>query len=123
MRRTLSAALGFLLTGSFALAGTPLGGDDGGFIAPDKTTLKCEDGVGKAASKLAGAVFKCQIKQADSSLKLGSSQDDDACEGIAVGKYNAAVLKLTGCPPCLDTGMIRDTTVNQINGLANGALY
>jgi hypothetical protein len=123
MRRTLSAALGLLLTGSFALAGTPLGGDDGGFIAPDKTTLKCEDGVGKAASKLAGAVFKCQIKQADSSLKLGSSQDDDACEATAIGKYNATVGKLTGCPPCLNPGAIRDNTVSQINGLANGALY
>src|SRR5215472_16321865 len=109
MRRTLSAALGLLLTGSFALAGRPLGGDNGGFIAPDKTTLKCEDGVGKAASKLAGAVFKCQIKQADSSLKLGSSQDDDPCEGIAKGKYNATVGKIAGCPPCLDTGAIRDS--------------
>jgi len=123
MRVTLAAALGLLLTGGIAMAGTPLGGDDTGFIAPDKTTLKCEDGVGKAASKLAGAVFKCQQKQADTSLKLGSSQDDDACEATAEGKYNATVMKLTGCPPCLDTGGIRDNTVSQINGLANGALY
>jgi len=126
MRRTLSAALGILLTGSFALAGTPLGGDDTGFIAPDKNTLKCEDGVGKAASKLAGAVFKCQIKQADSSLKLGSSQDDDACETTASGKYDATVAKLTNCPPCLNPSAIsaiRDNTISQIDGLANGALY
>jgi hypothetical protein len=123
MRRTLSAALGLLLIGSFALAATPLGGDDGGFIAPDKTTLKCEDGVGKAASKLAGAVFKCQIAQADGSLKLGSPQDDDACETTAVGKYTAAVGKLTACPSCLDPSAIAGTTVSQINGLANGALY
>jgi hypothetical protein len=123
MRRTLAAALGLLLTGGIAMAGTPLGGDDTGFIAPDKTTLKCEDGVNKAASKLAGAVFKCQQKQADASLKLGSSQDDDACEATAEGKYNATVAKLTGCPSCLNTGAIRDSTVSQINGLANGALY
>ena len=124
MRRTLAAALGLLLTGGIAMAGTPLGGDDTGFIAPDKATLKCEDGVGKAASKLAGAIFKCQTAQADASLKAGGvSQDDEACETAATGKYNAAVAKLTGCPSCLDTGMIRDTTVSQINNLANSSLY
>jgi len=124
MRRTLAAALGLLLTGGMAMAATPLGGDDTGFIAPDKATLKCEDGVGKAASKLAGAIFKCQTAQADASLKAGGvSQDDEACETAATGKYNAAVAKLTGCPSCLDTGMIRDTTVSQIDGLANAALY
>ena len=126
MRRTLAAALGLLLTGGMAMAGTPLGGDDTGFIAPDKTTLKCEDGVGKAASKLAGAAFKCQTAQADASLKLGSSQDDDTCESAAKTKYDATVGKLTSCPPCLNaagTAAIRDNTVNQIDGLANAALY
>jgi hypothetical protein len=124
MRLTLAAALGLLLTGGITMAGTPLGGDDTGFIAPDSATLKCEDGVGKAASKLAGAVFKCQIAQADGSLKAGGvSQDDDACETAAKTAYGATVGKLTNCPTCLNPSTTGDNTISQIDGLANGALY
>jgi hypothetical protein len=105
------------------MAKTPLGADDGGFIAPDAATLKCEDGVAKASSKLVGGIFKCQAAQASASQKAASSQDDDTCESAAKTKYDLAVGKLTNCPPCLHPDAIRDSGVSQINGLANAALY
>ena len=48
------AGLATLLGIGVAVAGTPFGGDDGGFIPPDKATLVCESAVGKAAPEVKG---------------------------------------------------------------------
>ena len=61
---------------------------------------KCTDGATKALSKLVGAVVKCHLKLADMKLK-GMPFDEEVCETAAAGKFDAARLKLTGCPPCL----------------------
>ncbi len=112
-----------LLSAAIAVAKTPFGGDDTGFVPPDTATAKCENGVAKLSSKLVGAFFKCHIKMASASLKLMAPQDDEGCETTARAKYDAATAKLTGCPSCLNPGMIADSGTSQIEGLANGALY
>jgi len=43
----------------------------------------------------------CHNKAATAGLKTQASADDTACESAALAKYNTAVGKLTGCPPCL----------------------
>jgi hypothetical protein len=86
------------------------GGDDSGFVPPDKDTGKCEDTVTKSASKLAGCTSKCQIKNADSAFKNKVPPfDKQACEITSTKscrtKYDAASTSLEGkaiCPPCLD---------------------
>ncbi len=75
-------------------------GDDGGWVPADKTTAKCEDGATKALAKLVGAVVKCHTKLADAKVKA-QPFDEEGCETAAVGKFDAARLKLTGCPACL----------------------
>jgi hypothetical protein len=101
----------------------PIGGDDPGFVPTDKNVLKCEDGVAKAASKLAGAVIKCHTKAADSAV-ASKPFDEETCETTASGKYDGTVAKLASiCPPCLDTSAIRDTAISQLDTLANALVY
>ena len=120
------SAMNFMeqLNGPIYCAGTtPFGGDDLGFVPPDKNTAKCEDTVAKNLKKLAGCIVKCQAEKADSALK-GTSFDQDACiQGTAAtpplsclsayNKASTAVLAKTAtvnkvnvpiCPPCLDAG-------------------
>jgi hypothetical protein len=107
----------------WALAGGPIGGDDPGFFPSDKNVLKCEDGVAKAASKLAGAVIKCHTKAADSAVAM-KTFDEEACENTASGKYDATVAKLASlCPPCMNATAIRDSAISQLDMLANALVY
>ncbi len=92
----------------YCAGGVPLGGDDPGFVPPDKDTGKCEDGVAKGASKLGACAAKCQIKNADSAFKA-KPFDKVACESgsgkSCQAKYDGTSLKLeagTTCPTCLD---------------------
>ncbi len=82
-----------------ATSGTLLG-DDGGYAPADKATGKCENGASKAIAKLVGALAKCHAKLADAKL-ASAAFDEEGCETAAVGKFDAARLKLTGCPACL----------------------
>ena len=86
------------------------GGDDTGFVPPDKNTAKCEDTVAKNATKLLGCVMKCHTKQADSAL-AGQSFDEEACEEgtgkpvscrAAYDKATASLIAKGICPACLD---------------------
>lgn len=123
--RTLALAGGLALAAGLgiALAGTPLGdGDDTGWVPPDKVILKCETGASKAASKYAGAVFKCHIKTAGAQMKA-KPFDEEACEAAAEVKYDAAIAKLTGCPPCLDTAAIRANAEFQLDQLSNAFIF
>jgi hypothetical protein len=125
MLRTLGVVFGVTLAvGAAALAGTPLGdGDDTGFVPPDKTTLKCEVGVSKAAAKYGAALIACHNKAATAGLKTQASADDTACESAALTKYNAAVGKLTGCPPCLDPAAIAANAKSQLDTAANALFF
>ena len=89
----------------YCAGSTPLGGDDPGFVPPDKDTGKCEDSVAKAISKLHGCFANCQIKNADAAVKA-SAFDRNACQVSGVkscrGKYDAGVTKLL-VKPCQTT--------------------
>ncbi len=94
---TVMAGAALALSGSIALAGTPLppafGG--GGFVPPDATSNKVEQGAAKNLTKLAGAVTKCHQKGVGNLLKA-KPDGTPACNAGAVNKYNATTLKLTG---------------------------
>src|SRR5439155_14501907 len=98
------AGLATLLGIGVAVAGTPFGGDDGGFIPPDKATLVCESAVGKAVGKYVNCVIKCHKLRA--ALKLTNDTAEDNCEKVDVAtgkgcgaKYDKTMQKLaTKCP-------------------------
>src|SRR5262245_38332625 len=73
-----------------------------GCVPQSKDAGKCEDGIAKGVGKLVAAVVKCHAKQADAAFK-GTPLDDEACETSgpksAAGKFDAAIAKLTTCPP------------------------
>ena len=98
----LVAGLATLLSVGGALAATPFGGDDTGFVPPDKVTLSCENSVNKTIKKYIDCVIKCHISRA--SGKLTTDAQEDACEQANGGKgcgdkYNATQAKLASkCP-------------------------
>jgi len=112
----LSAAVAVTLSAGLALAGTPFGGDDTGFVPPDKATAKCEDGVTKNVGTLVGALIKCNIKDSDDQAKHSGAGtfDGQACQNTATGKWDAKVASLT-CPACVDKNGVRDLTVTLVN--------
>ena len=71
--RVVMVAVGAAIGVEAARAGTPFGGDDTGFVPPDKETLKCESSVTKNAAKLTLAVSICDIKAADAGVKARRS--------------------------------------------------
>ena len=88
-------------------SGIPFGGDDGGFVPVAKSTVaKCEKKVSKLNAMLIACTMNCHRLRA--SGKLADDTAEEACEETNVkgkgcrDKYNKAVAKLTGCPPCLD---------------------
>jgi len=109
-------------TALVACAGTiPLGDDDGGFVAPDRATGKCELAVGKAVSKLDQAIIACHLRAADAALK-GRNFDEEACEDAAERRYDAAVGRLNACPPCLDPAALA-TQVRANADAGNALIY
>lgn len=91
----------------YACAGpSTFGGDDGGTVPSDATVGKCEDGVAKALTKYAQALFKCHMKAAAAGL-AGKPYDEELCESDpasgkgAKEKYVTAIAKLAlSCPAC-----------------------
>jgi hypothetical protein len=120
-RLVIMAALGAALGVGAARAGTPFGGDDTGFVPPDKATLKCESKVTKNAAKLTLAVSLCHIKAADAGVK-GKTFDEEACEVAARGKYDHANATLI-CPSCLDSAAVGDNVETMLDTAANGGIY
>ena len=96
------------LTAGAARAQTAFGGDDGGFLPPDKATAVCENTVAKALAKTMVCIAKCH--QARAAGKLDEA-GEEKCEsdagnpGSCKSKYNAmrdAMLASGKCPTCLD---------------------
>jgi hypothetical protein len=114
MKRFMSVMAGaaLALSGSLALAATPLPASLGGngFVPPDATSNKVEQGVAKNLTKLAAAVTKCHQKGVGNQLKNKPS-GVAACDSAALGKYNAGTAKLTGVP-CIDPPTQQSTGVN-----------
>ncbi len=75
----------------------PVGGDDTGFVAPDKPTFKCESKVGKNLGKLLKCQTKCHARRAREQLDPAG---EETCEQTCQDRYNAANAKLTDCPAC-----------------------
>jgi len=122
----LMTAAAFTLSAGLAVAGTPFGADDTGFVPPDKDTAKCEDGVSKEVSKLGAALLKCNIKDSDDQFKNGGtgSFDGVACQVAARGKYDTktGALTCTGPAACVDRPGLRDLTTTLIN-LNGGVVF
>lgn len=99
MKRFISVMAGaaLALSGSLALAGTPLPPDlgGGGFVPPDATSNKVEQGVAKNLTKLAAATTKCHQKGVGNQLKAKPS-GATACDAAAKAKYDAGTAKLAG---------------------------
>ena len=123
----LSAAIVLAAGVTVAIAGTPFGGDDTGTV-PDpahKTTLKCEETIGKAVGKAVGCIGKCTAKRSSGSFTDDTAED--ACEKNNAGKsclekFQASVAKLTGCPPCLNAAALSTTIETTLDG-ANSLTY
>src|SRR5439155_1092066 len=97
-------ALAFTLSTGTALAGTPFGGDEAGFVAPDKATALC--GVARNAAALLLALSRCDRRAADAAFS-GVPFDEEGCEDAAETSYDAANAKLSGCPSCLNAVGLR----------------
>lgn len=102
-RLAVVAGLAAMLGAGSAIAGTPFGGDDSGFVPPNKTVLGCESAVSKAISKLVSCIIKCHIARA--SGKLADATAEENCEKNNGGKsckekFTATITKLNSkkCP-------------------------
>ena len=124
-------ALGML--GGVALAQTPWGGDDDGFIPPDKASASCENALAKALAKAVVCVAKCH--QSRATKKIVDEAGEEACEtdvnnaASCKAKYNKTRDKLIGagtCPACLDQ-VAMDQVFAQgeafIDSTVNGQIY
>ncbi len=119
----LSAAVAVTLGAGLALAATPFGGDDSGFVPPNKADAKCEDGVSKNVGALVGGLIKCNIKDSDDQAKHSGAGtfDGAACQNAASAKYDTKTGPLV-CPGCVDRNGIRDLTVSLVN-LNGGVVF
>lgn len=122
-RRTALLASALLIACPMATrAGTPLGGDDLGFVPPDKPTLSCESKVATNVARLIHAVTTCHVKTADAALK-GKPFAEEACETGARTTYDHANAGLAGCPACLDPGAVADGEVGRLDSAAAALVY
>jgi hypothetical protein len=119
----MSFALGLA---RIAVAGTPFGGDESGFVPPDEIAYKCGRHVTTALAKLERSITSCNRKTANAGLR-GTPTDDEPCEGAAKAKFDATITKLlatTACFPCLAaaTAGLADAVEAELDA-GNGAFY
>jgi hypothetical protein len=120
-KMAVAGALGGLLVGGVVMAATPFGGDDTGFIPPDKTTAICENAVGKIVGKYVACVLKCHAARANQ--KLADDTAEDVCEthngtSGCGDKYDVALANINKkCP-----GSCTTTNGVGLKGLAEGIL-
>jgi hypothetical protein len=124
MRTLLAMALGTGLLVGMAHATPPFGGDDTGFVSPDKVQLICSQKVLQLGTKTDLKIMKCHNDlAADALAGQGIGNSEEACENAATskldGKLNALFAKYP-CAPCL-TGMAA-TLGADIEGAADTAL-
>ena len=96
-------------------AGTPFGGDDPGFVPPDKVTAKCEDKLEQLRCKLFGCVFKCHQKAADAAFNhVIPPFNEDGCETTCLNQALAG-LTLLHCPACVNGTTVLTNDVAQLD--------
>jgi hypothetical protein len=76
------AALSVGLSVVSARAGTPFGGDDGGFIPPDVGNAKCEAAAAKLVVKTVQAILKAHNKRAKGHIDPGTEEGPEATNFI-----------------------------------------
>lgn len=103
-------------------SGTPIGGDDAGFVPATSASSKCADGVAKAGAKLGAAVVGCRSKALDLAFK-GKTYDLAGCLSKALTTFGTATGKLTGCAACLSAAQktaVGDAMRAQADALIGG---
>jgi hypothetical protein len=109
-------------TGQVACAGTiPLGGDDAGFVPPDRATGRCELAAGRSVSRLDQVLLTCQMRTARAAF-AEKAFDEDACEEAAARRYDATIARLHGCPACLQPTALK-TQLRLNADAAAGIIY
>ena len=132
-RVMLIAVVAGTLAGGVALAQTPFGGDDEGFVPPSKRAAKCENAIAKALAKSIVCIAKCHQARAEGKLADEAAEDNCASNvgrrASCKSKFNATrdrLLSAGDCPACLDQ-VAMDQTFAQgeafINTNVSGQLY
>ena len=126
-RLVLISGSGAMLVVGLAIAQTPFGGDDGGFITSNKGFAKCENSVAKNLGKAAACILGCHKKRAKRSLADDTAEDN--CENNlpasadCKGKYDTATGNASkinaDCPSCLDS-TARANLFDTVEGLIDG---
>jgi hypothetical protein len=130
------AAISFVeqLNGSLYCAGSvAFGGDDSGFVPPDRKTAQCENTVAKNAATLLACDGGCRKKKADADVR-GTGFNLPACETGTLKPVSCAATfttqstKLLGkniCPGCLGASgqAAVATAVQDFIDLAGGPIY
>ena len=119
-RLALISGLAVMLVVGLAIAQTPFGGDDGGFVTSNKGFAKCENSVAKSLGKAAACILGCHKKRAKGSLADDTAEDN--CESgpdpkSCKSKYVKAAAAAP-CPPQCDPGFFAfiETNVDLVNG-------
>jgi len=132
-KRLVLTAVAVGVLGGVALAQTPWGGDDDGFIPPNKTAASCENAIAKALAKAVVCVAKCH--QARATGKIADEAGEESCEtdvsnpASCKSKFNKTrdkELGLQSCPSCIDQ-TVMDQVFAQgeafIDSTINGQVY
>jgi hypothetical protein len=135
-KRLVLTAVALGVLGGVALAQTPWGGEDDGFIPPNKPTASCENALAKALAKAVVCVAKCHQSRATG--KIADEAGEEACEtdvanpASCKSKYNKTRDKLAvtqTCPTCLtdNSATAMDQIFAQgeafIDSTVNGQIY
>lgn len=120
--------LAVLATCAIALAGTPFGGDDTGFLPPDEATAKCGAIFAKATAKLAAGVLGCKVKGARSRIAMhessGTNFVEDNCTDVWLNRFNkTAEVSGPTCPACIDTTSLYTQGSNDNINPVSAALF
>src|SRR5438094_866 len=118
-RLALIGGLAVMLVVGLAIAQTPFGGDDGGFVTSNKGFAKCENAVGKAAAKAIACIIKCH--KGRQSGKFADDTAEDNCESgpdpkSCKSKYDNAVATPKGCPCDPNFFAFIESNVDTVNG-------
>src|SRR5437867_5693549 len=114
-----------------AVAGGPFGGDDSGFVPPNRSVAKCEEQVARSLASFDRCVVTCDARAARAALR-GRPTHLPACTETGArscrGKYERASAKTarTGrCPACLSPpaqGLLADRAAARLEG-TTGAIH
>jgi hypothetical protein len=106
-------ALSIIALGGSARAATPFGGDDAGFIPPDRNTLRYESTVGRNLANFQRCVLKCHGNRAHG--RLTSDTSEAGCEEGCESRFDLAHNRLVvPAPAATCLGPSNRTTVRSV---------